>query len=95
MDQLTEIPHASLPDLRDLYKKDWPTNHVGYYTVDNYIRWLAVEPAIKNLNIYALNADWSDGTFLIVVSKFIFFSSKSPKITRFLHRLSRTVISCS
>jgi hypothetical protein len=67
MDQLTHIPQESLPELRDLFKKDWPTNHVGYYTVDNYIRWLARDSAIQNLDIFALNGDWSDGTFLIVV----------------------------
>jgi hypothetical protein len=68
MDQLIEIPKDSLVQLRDLFKKDWPKNHVGFYTVDNYIRWLQKEGEIKNLKIYSLNGDWSDGTFLVVVT---------------------------
>lgn len=73
--KLVKIPVESLPALRDLYKKDWPDNLVGYHTVDNYIRWYEKVPDIKNLECLSLNGDWSDGTFLIVV-RFSFFILK-------------------
>lgn len=69
--QLVEIPHEELSILRDMYLKDWPNNLNGYYTIDNFIRWLEKESNIKNLKFYSLNGDYSDGTFLIVVSTYI------------------------
>lgn len=65
---LSEISRADLPCLRDLYLKDWPENLIGYYTVNNFIRWLENDPNIKNLHFYCLNGDISDGTFAIIVS---------------------------
>lgn len=68
LDKLVEIPVADWPALRDLYKEDWPRNHVGYYTLDNFIRWVNLDPNIKHLKVLSLNGDWSDGTFVIIVS---------------------------
>lgn len=66
-DKLTEIPTSDWPALRDLYLVNWPTNFLGYQTVDNYIQWVKQRPTIKNLNIYSLNDDWLDGTFVVMV----------------------------
>jgi hypothetical protein len=68
MDRLCEIPKESLLELRDLYDQDWPQNYNGYCLIDNYIRWYQSQPEIRHLKIYCLNDDWTDGTFVIVVS---------------------------
>lgn len=74
MNQLIEIRSIDWPELRDKFLDNWPDDHVGYYLVDNYIRWIAKEPNIQNLSFYSLNGDLSDGTFVVVVS-FIQFDS--------------------
>lgn len=69
LNKLVEIPVCELPALRDLFKQDWPTHMIGYFTIDNYIRWLQETPTIPNLKIFSLNGDWiNDGLYLIVVS---------------------------
>lgn len=68
VEKLIEIPQNDWETLRDLYLKNWPDNMLGFYTIDNYIRWTAKLPTIKDLFIYSLNGDWSDGTFAIFVS---------------------------
>lgn len=65
---ISEITKADLPKLRDLYLQDWPENFIGYYTLNNFIRWLDKDPNIENLRFYCLNGDFSDGTFAIFVS---------------------------
>lgn len=65
---ISEITKADLPKLRDLYLQDWPENCIGYYTLNNFIRWLDKDPNIENLRFYCLNGDFSDGTFAIFVS---------------------------
>lgn len=68
-DKLVEISCSEWPILRDMYLHDWPTHMIGYYTVDNYVRWNKIKSDIKQLHIYSLNGDWQqDGTFLVVVS---------------------------
>lgn len=69
MDSLIEINRSDLSQLRDLYLVDWPENILGYYTVDNFIRWFEKESTIKNLIVYSLNGDWTDGTFVAIVRK--------------------------
>lgn len=70
--KLVEIPRAEWYSLRDLYKVDWPKNLVGFYTVDNFIKWTEKDPNIKNLKAFSLDGDYTDGTFLFVVSIFFF-----------------------
>lgn len=41
---------------------------LGYYTVDNFIRWFERKTTIKNLIFYSLNGDLSDGTFVAIVN---------------------------
>lgn len=69
-DQLVQIPQTEWTQLRDMYRCEWPSNMVGFYTVDTFVRWTAESTSpIDNLSIYALNGDWrDDGTFVCVVS---------------------------
>lgn len=80
-DNLVEINRSELPQLRDLYLIDWPENMQGYYTVDNFIRWFEKKPIIKNLVLYCLNGDWSDGTFVAIVNNQFSTVSRSNSIT--------------
>lgn len=69
-DKLVEIPPLKWRTLRDMYLRDWPTHMVGYYTMDNYIRWKSIKSDIKLLHVYSLNGDWQqDGLFIVVVSE--------------------------
>lgn len=72
INELVEIERSELPLLRDLFLLNWPEHMIGYYTVDNFIRWYEKDSQIKNLVIYSLNGDWSDGTFVAIVSKTVF-----------------------
>lgn len=66
-DKLVIISQSHWETLRDLYLTNWPTNILGYYTIDNYIRWIEKLPTIKDLFLYSLNGEWSDGTYAVVV----------------------------
>lgn len=68
-DRLVAIPGIEWKNLRDLFQPKWPANAVAYYTIDNYINWLQLKPAMKNIQVYSLNGDWRDGTYLIVVGR--------------------------
>lgn len=67
-DKLVIISQSHWRTLRDLYLTNWPTNILGYYTIDNYIRWIEKQPTIKDLFLYSLNGEWSDGTYAVVVN---------------------------
>ncbi|XP_017067903.2 uncharacterized protein LOC108105703 [Drosophila eugracilis] len=81
MEQLTKITDKDdLKDLQKLYLKDWPTNCVGYFWLDNYLRWLHQNPTLKHLNFYTINNDWkSDGLFILVHRYQLFFSNLSKQ----------------
>ncbi|XP_055597620.1 uncharacterized protein LOC129747426 [Uranotaenia lowii] len=66
-DSLTVITPDKWPELRDIFKRDWPEHLVAYHTIDNFIDWHRRDPQIKNLTFYSLNGEWQkDGTYLIV-----------------------------
>lgn len=67
-DQIVEVERENWTNLRNFFLKDWPNNVVGYYTIDNFIKWTEKEPNTKNLHIYSLNGDWTDGTFAVIVN---------------------------
>ncbi|XP_004530386.1 uncharacterized protein LOC101459787 [Ceratitis capitata] len=81
--QLTAISEISeLHQLRDLYRRDWPTHCVGYYCLCNFIDWLERRQQLssvadmKNLQIFTLDNDWnSDGLFLVVDRYQLFINS--------------------
>lgn len=65
---ITQIHYSEWIKLRNLFKINWPENIASYLTIDNFIRWYKQHPNINYISFYSLNDDWSDGTFLIVVS---------------------------
>ncbi|XP_063701906.1 uncharacterized protein LOC134831981 [Culicoides brevitarsis] len=90
MNKLVEIPPSEWPALRDSFLPNWPSEHVGYYLVDNYVKWVEKDPNIKNLKFYSLNGDWSDGTFVVVDRYQLFvytLSSNNDRLTDLLRLL--------
>lgn len=68
--RLTQISVNDWPQLRDKFLADWPTHSLGYYTVDNFIKWKSQDPSYNDVTFYSLDDDWSDGTVLIIVRCF-------------------------
>jgi len=64
---LVEIPRGEWTKLRDLYvARD--TDPQGYPCINNFIKWVEIDPQLK-VNFLSLNGDWqSDGTFVLTVS---------------------------
>lgn len=69
---LVEIPVEDWAELRDMYTDNWPSNYSTYFAIDNGIRLKMQDPVMykKEIQIYSLNGDWNDGTFIMVVSIF-------------------------
>ncbi|CAD7087510.1 unnamed protein product [Hermetia illucens] len=66
MDKLVEIPLQGLIDLREIYKREWPKEDIGFYVLTNFINWLEKKLFVENFHAYSLNGDYSDGTFVIL-----------------------------
>lgn len=70
-DRLVEIPVEDLSTLRNLYKSSEidSRTHIAYESIDVYMRWLEQDPnASTYIKFYCLNGDFSDGTFIVIVS---------------------------
>lgn len=68
-DKLVVILPSQWTELRDLFLKNWPENHIAWHTINSYVSWFKLKPDIKNLKMYSLNGTWrSDGTYLVAVS---------------------------
>ena len=72
--KLVDIPASEWCNLQEKYLANWPRHMLGYYTIDNFIKWQKIDSNIKNLNCYCLDGDWSDGTFVFIVSLSVHFS---------------------
>lgn len=70
-DYLAEIDRKDWPKLRDLYTPNGIKSYVAFITIDNFIRWFEQDPNIKHVKFYCLNGDFSEGTFVIIVSLII------------------------
>lgn len=71
-DRLVEIPVEDLSKLRNLYKSSQNDGrtHIAYGSIDIYMRWLELDPtATTYIKFYCLNGDFSDGTFIVIVSE--------------------------
>lgn len=80
MDELIEIPRASLLELKDLFLVEWPKYVTANYTLDNYINWIKKDTEVQDYQIFSLNESWRDnGTFIIIVRKFIIKFVRSLK----------------
>lgn len=67
-DHLVEIEQKEWPKLRDLYKAKGSNRCIAYMTISNYIRWFEKDPNLKHIKFYSLNGDFSDGSFIVIVS---------------------------
>lgn len=74
--RLVEIPKEDLSMLKDLHAaKSGSRTSVAFSTIDTYIRWIEKDPnQRKYVKFYCLNGDFSDGTFIVIVSRL--FSNK-------------------
>lgn len=72
-DHLVEIPPEDWQQLRSLYKSDEEKSYIAYCTIDNYIRFVKQDPNIQHIKFYCLNGDFSDGTFVVIVSQIMIF----------------------
>lgn len=75
-DSLVQIEQKDLPILKELYAPDGIKNYIAFTTIDNYIRWFEQDPNIKHVNFFCLNGDFSDGTFVVTVSRIVLFLTK-------------------
>lgn len=70
-DRLMEIQQKDLPILKEMYaSKDGSRTQIAYEAIDTHIRWLEQDPnANTYMKFYCLNGDFSDGTFIAIVSR--------------------------
>ena len=67
-DVLEPIPSEDWPELRDLFRMDWPKHEVPFNTIQNYINWVQIDQRIMHLQVFSLNGSWrQNGTYLVVV----------------------------
>lgn len=68
-DRLVEITRKDLEILKKLYALNANAqNYVSYTTIENYLRWFEKDSYLKHIKVYCLNGNFSDGTFVIIVS---------------------------
>ncbi|CAD7087512.1 unnamed protein product [Hermetia illucens] len=72
MDKLVEIPLDDLIALREKYRLRLADQGLGFFVLNNYIKWLQQDPNMGNFHTYSLNGDWSDGTFVTINHNQIF-----------------------
>lgn len=68
VDKLIKIDRKNLHILKTLYTPDASKNYTAFTTIDTYIRWFEQDPNVKNIIFFCLNDDFSDGTFVVIVS---------------------------
>lgn len=85
-DRLVEITQKELSRLRTLYAAVDSKRYVAYMTISNYMRWFEKEPNLKDITFFCLNDDFSDGTFVVIVSFFMAFLILCFKIFCFLFK---------
>ncbi len=68
---LLEINRVKLPQLRELYRVEWPKYVSSFLTIDTCIRWFSKNPRLKDVKVFCLNGRIDDGTFIMIVSRVI------------------------
>lgn len=71
-DTLIEINRNDLPTLQKLFRSHESKNDISYMTLGNYIGFFEQDPSVKHVNVYCLNGDFSDGTFVITVNMHLY-----------------------
>lgn len=74
-DRLVEIQQKDLSILKNMYtSKDGCRTNIAYITIVNYIRWIEIDPnESKDIKFLCLNGDFSDGTFIVIVSVILYY----------------------
>lgn len=67
-DRLVRINPEDLELLKNLYEGCDVQSYVSYMTIKNHIQWIEVNQKSKEVNFFALNGDFTDGTFIVIVS---------------------------
>lgn len=65
---LVEILPEDWKNLQKLYTRKELRNGVTFCTIGNYIRFYEQDSKIKHIKFYCLNGNFSDGTFVVIVS---------------------------
>lgn len=84
-DHIVELSSNFWPKLREKFVKDWPENQIGYFLVDDYIKWIKKDAIeyLKNVKFYTLNGEFvEDGTFVVVV-RVKMFTNRSKLMMKF------------
>lgn len=68
VDKLIVIDRKDLPVLKALYTPNGSKNYTAYTTIDTYIRWFEQDSNVEHIKFFCLNGDFSDGTFVVIVS---------------------------
>lgn len=74
-----EISCDDWPNVQKHYLPETPQTILGLSTIGNYIRWNKEVGQFKSLTMYSLNGDWSDGTFVLVVSVTFNYTTSSTE----------------
>lgn len=69
-DILQPIPDEKLPELKQLFLKDWPTTSYVYNLIDSCMQWRKIAPRENNVAFYCPNGDFTDGTFVAIMKVF-------------------------
>lgn len=69
-DRLVEMQQKDLRILRDLHAaKEGSRTSIALATIDIHIQWLEKDPnESRYIKFFCLNGDFSDGTFIVIVS---------------------------
>lgn len=91
MNNLCEISCENWPELRDLYKINWPRFISSYSLIDTFIDWKAKGCQDVSYKIFSCDEKWREhGTYFIDVSK-LFLCFEMVKALSFAFRLQCTV----
>ncbi|XP_019550971.3 uncharacterized protein LOC109420951 isoform X1 [Aedes albopictus] len=86
-DELTPIAPRHWPELRDLFKVDWPRHEIAHSTVQNYINWNAIDPRIKQLEVLTLNDSWRQSGTYIIIDRYYMFIYTLEESKHTIHRV--------
>lgn len=66
-DVLQPISYDKLPELRDMFKRDWPSHINVYYLLDTFIKWKKLRPTETYATVYCPDGNFEDGTFIAII----------------------------
>lgn len=80
MESLKIIPTGDLPDLRDLYKVDYPLHISTHSTVQLFIERFTKHPKwVSKVKFLSFHDDWrAHGAFIMIHGNRVFFNTLEP-----------------